>query len=95
LENIVAVEFMRRKKMLYYWEGKTEVDFVLREGQKISELVNVCYSLNKKSLVREIKSLEEGMSEFKNAKAKIIYWEGKPAKNKKIEFVNILDFLLW
>jgi len=94
LENIVAVEFLRRKKELYYWEGKTEVDFVLREGHKVLELVNVCYSLGGKSLKREIKSLEEGMSEFKNAKAKIIYWEGKPAKNEKIEFVNILDFLL-
>jgi predicted AAA+ superfamily ATPase len=94
LENIVAVEFLRRKKTPYYWEGKAEVDFVLREGYKVSELVNACYSLNSKSLEREIRSLEEGMSEFKGAKAKIIYWEGIPAKHKKIEFVNILDFLL-
>jgi uncharacterized protein len=94
LENIVAVEFLRRKKTPYYWEGKKEVDFVLRKGYKVSELVNVCYSLNDKSLEREIRSLEEGMSEFKGAKAKIIYWEGIPAKHKKIEFVNILDFLL-
>lgn len=94
LENIVLIDFLRKKKMPYYWEGKAEVDFVLRRGHKVSELVNVCYLLNNKSLEREIKSLEEGMSEFKNAKAKIIYWEGKPVKHKKIEFVNILDFLL-
>ena len=94
LENIVYLEFLRRKEAPYYWEGKTEIDFVLRRGHKVSELINVCYSLNAKSLEREIKSLEEGMSEFKNVKAKIIYWEGIPPNHKKIEFVNILDFLL-
>lgn len=95
LENIVFIEFLRRKEAPYYWEGKTtEVDFILRHGHEVSELVNVCYSLTAKSLEREIKSLEEGMSEFGKAKAKIIYWEGEPPKHKKIEFVNILDFLL-
>lgn len=94
LENIVYLEFLRRKEAPYYWEGKTEIDFVLRRGHKVSELINVCYSLNAKSLEREIKSLEEGISEFKNVKAKIIYWEGTAPKHKKIEFVNILDFLL-
>lgn len=94
MENIVLLEFLRRKEKPYYWEGKTEVDFVLRRGHEVSELVNVCYSLNVQSLERELKSLEEGMSEFKHAKAKIIYWEGTPPKHKKIEFVNILDFLL-
>lgn len=94
LENIVLLEFLRRKETPYYWEGKTEIDFVLRRGYEVSELVNVCYSLNGRSLERELKSLEEGMSEFKNAEAKIIYWEGAPPKHKKIEFVNVLDFLL-
>lgn len=94
LENIVYLEFLRRKEAPYYWEGKTEIDFVLRRGHKVSELANVCYLLNAQSLEREIKSLEEGMREFKNVKAKIIYWEGLPPNHKKIEFVNILDFLL-
>jgi uncharacterized protein len=94
LENIVLIELLRRKESPYYWEGKTEIDFVLRRGYKVSELVNVCYLLNDQSLERELKSLEEGLSEFKGAKAKIIYWEGTPPRHKKIAFVNILDFLL-
>ena len=85
---------LRRKEKIYYWQGKQEVDFVLRKGHGVSELINVCYSLNKKTQRREIESLERGMDEFKKTKGKIIYWEGKPAKHKKIEFVNILDFLL-
>lgn len=94
LENIVLLEFLRKKEEPYYWEGKKEIDFVLRQGHKVSELVNICYSLNAESLEREIKSLEEGLFEFKGAKAEIIYWEGEPVKHPKIKFVNILDFLL-
>ena len=94
LENIVLIEYLRKKKDLYYWQDKNEIDFLLRDGHKVSELINVCYSLNKNTLDREIKSLEEGLNKFKGSRAKLIYWEGKPAKHKKIEFVNILEFLL-
>lgn len=94
LENIVLLEFLRKKEVPYYWEGNGEIDFVFRRGHRVSKLVNVCYSLNAQSLAREIKSLEEGLSVFKNTKAELIYWEGEPIKNSKINFVNIMDFLL-
>ncbi|OGI28960.1 MAG: hypothetical protein A2288_02985 [Candidatus Moranbacteria bacterium RIFOXYA12_FULL_44_15] len=95
LENIVLLELLRKKEKPYYWEGKNEIDFVLRRGHQVSELINVCYSLeNASTLEREVKALKEGIGEFKNTKAKIIYWEGQPKKHKKIKFINILDFLL-
>ena len=94
LENIVAVELLRKNQKLFYWKNGTEIDFVLRMGRQAGELINVCYSLNEKSLTREISSLERGLSEFKHAKARLIYWEGKPEKHSKIEFVNIIDFLI-
>ncbi|MDO8592235.1 MAG: ATP-binding protein [bacterium] len=103
LENIVLLELLRKKEKPYYWEGKTEIDFILRSGYKVSQLINVCYSLDIKTEEREIRALEEGLAEFEDAGAKLIYWEGKPRtgsprskliKHKKIEYVNILDFLL-
>ncbi len=95
LENVVAVELLRRNQKLYHWQNGTEIDFVLREGRQVAELINVCYSLDKKTLAREVSSLERGLNEFEEAKAKLIYWEGKPAKHGKIEFINVLDFLLY
>jgi len=94
LENIVFVELLRRKEKPYYWEKNGEVDFLLRKGHKVSELINVCYSLNEETLKREVASLEEGLAEFDGVKAKLIYWEGKPIEHEKIECVNILNFLL-
>ncbi len=94
LENIVAVELSRRNRRLFYWKNGTELDFILRKGRQAAELINVCYSLNEKTLAREIESLERGLAEFKDAKAMLIYWEGTPVKHDKIVFQNILDFLL-
>lgn len=95
LENIVLVELLRKKQSPYYWQdNKTEIDFVLRKGLKVSRLINVCYSLNKNSLNREILSLENGLKIFNEADAWLIYWEGKPAKHSRIKFINILNFLL-
>jgi len=95
LENIVSTEFLRRKKQLYYWKNKREIDFVLRTGHDVSELVNVTYFLNGKSVDREIKSLEEGLERFPGSKATLIYWKTDSVpKHKNIKFKNILDFLL-
>ncbi|MEA1936532.1 MAG: ATP-binding protein, partial [Patescibacteria group bacterium] len=95
LENTVFMEFLRKKEQPYYWENGTEIDFLTRKGYQVSELFNVCYSLeDKQTLNREIKSLEKGMAEFKKSKAVLIYWEGAPIKHPKIKFINILDFLL-
>lgn len=97
LKNTVFMEFLRKKEQAYYWENGTEIDFLIRKGYQVSELFNVCYSLeDKQTLNREIKSLEKGMAEFKKSKAKatLIYWEGALIKHPKIKFINILDFLL-
>lgn len=96
LENVVFIEFLRRKHSPYYWQnGKTEIDFLIRDGLAVSRLVNVCYALSEDSLKREIASLEAGLKEFPRSRGRIIYWEGDPPKkHAKITFVHILDFLL-
>ncbi len=55
-ENIVFIELMRRGYEVYYWKNKREVDFVVKEGHKITA-INVCYSntINE----REIEGLYE------------------------------------
>lgn len=51
-ENIVALELWRRKYLedteFYYWQDiyKHEVDFVIRTGTKIKQLIQVCYHID-------------------------------------------------
>ncbi|MDP1694312.1 MAG: ATP-binding protein, partial [Candidatus Woesearchaeota archaeon] len=59
-ENIVAVELRRRGKECYYWKNveREEVDFVIKNESKISQLIQVCYDISDPDTKkREIKAL--------------------------------------
>ena len=71
LENQVFVELMRRgydtDKTMFYYRSRNdkEVDFVLRNGTHINQLVQVCYDMSSpKTENREIDSLTECAAEL-------------------------------
>lgn len=71
LENQVFVELMRRgydtDKTMFYYRSRNdkEVDFVLRNGTHINQLVQVCYDMSSpKTENREVDSLIECASEL-------------------------------
>jgi len=65
LENIVFMELKRRGKEAYYFSEKQECDFVIREGGRISEAIQVCFELNGNNRQREIGGLTAAMEKFK------------------------------
>ncbi|MBQ8673849.1 MAG: ATP-binding protein [Bacteroides sp.] len=71
LENQVFVELLRRgydtDKSLFYYRSRNdkEVDFVLRQGNRIEQLVQVCYDLSSpKTEKREVDALIECAEEL-------------------------------
>jgi uncharacterized protein len=67
LENFVFVELLRREKDISYFQTatKNEVDFVIKKGKKVEQLIQVCYDLsNYLTKDREIKSLLIASKEF-------------------------------
>ncbi len=67
-ENIVAVELRRRGKECYYWKNmeKEEVDFIIKNESKISQLIQVCYDISDSDTKkREIKSLLKASRDLK------------------------------
>ena len=61
LENTVFLELKRRlmpSDKIYYFQGKTECDFVIQKGINIESLIQVSWNINEKeTLDREIKGL--------------------------------------
>ena len=60
IENIVAVELWRQGKEMYYWKDhqQREVDFIIKEGKKIVQLIQVCVDIsNISTKEREIRAL--------------------------------------
>jgi predicted AAA+ superfamily ATPase len=68
-ENIVALELFRKKiadtsMELYYWKDDTghEVDFVVKRGKRVSELIQVCWDLSDPDTKkREVRALAGAM----------------------------------
>lgn len=72
LENIVAIELKKRSlrdgSKLFYWNSREreEVDFIIQEGLKISQLIQVCWSIEQsKTNEREVRALLKASRELK------------------------------
>ena len=64
LENQVFLELKRRNKELFYFREKNECDFLIKEKNKITNAIQVCYEINQNNKEREIKGLTEAMKKF-------------------------------
>lgn len=65
LENLVFLHFRRHRKTVFYFAEKNECDFIIAEKGQPVEAVQVCLQLTSDNLDRELKGLEEAMSELK------------------------------
>ena len=90
-ENLVLIELKRRNKDVFFWRGKREVDFVVREESKLTA-INVTYT-------NEISNREkEGLLDFKekytNVNLVIITKELEKTGEDGIEFIPLWKWLL-
>ncbi len=73
LENIVFLELRRRGCEIYYHSNHSECDFVIREGIKIVQAIQVCYSFeSNETKTREINGLKEAMETYDLAEGLIL-----------------------
>ncbi len=108
MENSVAVELMRRKEEnprieIYYWKeyGKMEgreVDFVIKEGLEVEQLVQVTHASSRDEIrSREIKSLIKASDELNCRNLLCITWDyedEEEIKGRKVKFVPIWKWFL-
>ncbi len=105
MENTVAIEWFRRMSEdpmleVFYWRdsrGK-EVDFVIKKGVDIKELVQVCYDIEEyDTRLREIAALEKASEELDCKDLRIITWDRsdeETVNGKRISFVPLWKWLL-
>jgi len=103
-ENLVFIELVKRgfepNRNLFYYKTRNdrEVDFVLRQGTKIIELVQAAYALNTPDIEqREIKSLIEASQELSVSQLTLLTWNEKRTIKKEgltIHVVPIWERLL-
>jgi len=87
LENQVFLNLRRKHKEMFYFKEKKECDFVVKEREKITQAIQVCYELNEDNKEREINGLMEALIKFKLKQGLILTYNQEDTienQNKKI-----------
>jgi len=90
-ENIVLIELKRRDKEVYFWRGKREVDFIVREQSNLTA-INVTYTDEIAS--REREGLLEFKEKYKNVHLVIITKELEQTDADGIKYIPLWRWLL-
>ncbi len=96
LENLVYIHLRRRFNDLYYFQQEGECDFVVKEVNKITQVVQVCYQINDDNFDREYRGLLEAMKFFNLTEGIIVtcYQSDRFEKDGfNIQLVPAFDFL--
>ncbi|MFQ6063575.1 MAG: ATP-binding protein [Methanosarcinales archaeon] len=105
IENTVAVELLRRKSLnplleIYYWRdysGK-EVDFIVKNGLKVKQLIQVTYASSKDAIERrELSALLKAGKELICNNLLVITWDYEDeeiVENRKIVYKPLYKWLL-
>lgn len=106
MENLVSVELLRRKS---YWHNEweifyfkdyqqNEVDFLIREGYAVKELIQVSYANGFDEIEkREYRSLIKASDLLRCNELKIITWDYEDVKNidgKRVNFIPLWKWLI-
>ena len=97
LENQVLVELLRRHEAVHYYKSPgIDIDFVLADGKKIRELIQVSYSINnKESYNREVESLTAASKKLKCDDLTILTFnEERSITHKKIN-IRVVPMWKW
>ncbi len=97
LENLVAIELKRRGREIFYFQEKGECDFVIKEGTKITQAIQVCYDLTDENKEREFNGLLEALDKFKLKEGLILTYNQDDhfeLKGKSIKVIPLWKWLL-
>lgn len=104
MENLVFLELIKKEQEIYYWKNpqQEEVDFVVKEGVKIKQLIQVCFNIeNSETKNRELRSLIKAGKELKCNVLLVITkdYEGKEkvewfGDKAEIKFIPLWKWLL-
>jgi len=105
MENAVFIEEMRKTNdnpllEIFYWKDRqqNEVDFVLKEGLRIKQLIQVTYANGRDEIERrEIRALLKASEELGCRDLLVITWnydDESEIENEKIKFIPLWKWLI-
>jgi len=77
LENIVFLQLLRNHDEIFYYTGKNECDFIVKQGLHVTNAIQVCYQLTQENFEREINGLLETINKFNLTNAQLIIYHSE------------------
>ncbi|MFH1637165.1 MAG: ATP-binding protein [Candidatus Woesearchaeota archaeon] len=91
-ENMAFVDLKRRGSEVFYWRGKGEVDFIVKNKDNSLTAINISYT--NEIAEREISALRDFKKEFKKTKGLLVLTKDLEKKENGIVFVPLWKWLL-
>jgi len=95
---MAAIELLRRGKEFYYYKSKDgkEVDFAVKEGLKISQLIQVCYDVDHyKTKKRETHALVKAAQEIRCDNLLVLTWDYEARETSGELEIHFLPLWKW
>lgn len=103
MESLVAIALYKssfyKGSEIFYWKDyqQREVDFVLKGGAKIEQLLQVVYALSKQETKDALEALNKASKELRCNNLLVVTWDYESEekfKGKKIKFIPLWKWLL-
>jgi len=102
MENLLFVELIKHgfqpNSEIFYYKTRNdrEIDFVLKKGTEIVELIQVCYESSSSEVEkREVKALTEAGEELKTDNLTLLTWDEKRVIKQNGFTINIIPLIEW
>jgi predicted AAA+ superfamily ATPase len=109
IRNVIAFKFMEDMgklyenavylkltgKEVYYYQNKRECDFLVKEQNKITQAIQVCYQLTPENKKREMDGLLEAIKKFKPKQALIITEDEESTEKHQGKTIKITPLWKW
>lgn len=102
MENLVFTELVKKGNQpgheLFYYKTRNdrEIDFVLKKGYQVMELIQVCYDMTDPDVEqREVKALVEAGKELNVSKLTVLTWNEKRVVEKDNLAIQFKPFWEW
>ena len=95
LENAIFLELRRKYKEIYYFREKGECDFVVKQGEEILYLMQVCTEVTPDNLNREVNGLFEAMVFFNKPEGLIITLNQDDILEKEGRKIKLVSAFKW
>ncbi|UJP64479.1 ATP-binding protein [Mongoliitalea daihaiensis] len=96
LENLVFLELKRQAKTVFYHHNKFECDFVIKEKNRITQAIQVCWSLyDDKTRQRELHGLLDAMAAYELKEGLILTEDESDSLTIDDKTITIMPLWLW